>query len=58
MVERQSERVALRITPTEARMLRALVERSGLNVTDYVRTLVRAEHARVFGESSAKKPKR
>lgn len=58
MVERQSERVALRITPTEARMLRDLVERSGFNTTDYVRTLIRAEHGRTFGEATARKPKR
>ncbi len=54
MVERQTERVALRITPTEASMLEDLKERSGLNATDYLRMLIRAEHARTFGEPPAK----
>lgn len=61
MVERQTERIAIRLTPTEARMLEELSERTGLNKTDMVRQAIRREHAERIGETPTQKrprPKR
>jgi hypothetical protein len=58
MVERQTERIAVRLTPTEAKMLAELSERTGLNLTDMVRQAIRREHAERFGEPAAKRRKR
>ena len=57
MVELQSERVAIRLTPTEARMLRELADRAGCTVTDLLRMQIRREHERAFGEQPARKQK-
>ena len=57
--ERQSERLGLRISPSEADMLRWLSETTGLSMSDVVRQLIRRTYSERFGElSRAKKPKR
>ena len=59
MVERQTERIAIRLTPTESKMLQELSDLTGLNLTDFLRQAIRKEHAERFGELKAtKKPKR
>jgi uncharacterized protein (DUF1778 family) len=58
VAERQTERVAIRVTPTEARMLTELVDLTGLNLTDFLRQAIRREHAARFGELTKPKPKR
>jgi hypothetical protein len=55
--ERQTERTAMRFTPTEARMLDELSERTGLSKTDVVRQAIRREHAERFGAHSVAKRK-
>lgn len=55
--EQQTERIGLRITKSEAKMLEQLSEASGLSMSDVLRMAIRREHAERFGES-ASKPKR
>lgn len=52
--EERTERVALRMTPTEAAMLRGLSDDDGLSLSDVIRQLIRREWASRHG---AKKPK-
>lgn len=59
VVERQTERIAVRLTPTEARMLDELSGKTGLNKTDMIRQAIRREHAERIGESPPpRRPKR
>lgn len=59
VAERQTERVAIRLTPTEATMLEELTEKTGLNKTDFLRQAIRREYADRIGERPAtRKPKR
>jgi len=58
VVERQTERIAIRLTPTEASMLDALSEKTGLNKTDFLRQAIRREFAERIDESPPKRPKR
>ena len=53
-IDPKTERVNLRVSPTEAMMLRELAEADGLAQSDVVRLLVRRSHADRFG---AQKPK-
>ena len=52
--EERTERVALRMAPTEATMLRELAEEDGLSISDILRQLVRREYAARHGK---RKPK-
>jgi hypothetical protein len=57
--EQQSERIGIRFTPSEAKMLAELSERTGLSMTDVIRQAIRREHAERVGElPTPKKPKR
>jgi hypothetical protein len=60
--ELQSERIGIRFTPTEARMLAELSELVGLNMTDVVRQAIRREYAERVGTpprlAKRAKPKR
>jgi hypothetical protein len=55
--EPQTERLGLRITKSEARMLEELSEATGLSMSDVVRMAIRREHAERIGPK-ASKPKR
>ena len=48
-MELRSERLELRLSPTEQTMLRQLAEDAGVSAADILRTLMRAEHRRRFG---------
>lgn len=54
--ERQTERTAMRFTPSEVQMLEELSELTGLTKTDVVRQAIRREYAERIGAPS--KPKR
>lgn len=54
--EAQTERIGLRVTKAEAKMLEELSEASGLSMSDVLRMAIRREHAEKFG--AAPKPKR
>jgi hypothetical protein len=58
--EQQTERTAMRFTPTEARMLEELSELTGMTKTDIVRQAIRREYADRIGEApkATRKPKR
>jgi hypothetical protein len=56
--EQQTERIGLRVTPSEAKMLAELAEETGLSMSDVVRQLVRREHAEKFEQAPRPKPKR
>ena len=47
--EQQTERTAMRFTPTEARMLEELSELTGMTKTDIVRQAIRREYAERIG---------
>jgi len=54
--DRRRERlVNVRVNEDEKQMLEELAEAEGLGMSDYVRNLIRAEHALTFGRSRAKK---
>jgi uncharacterized protein (DUF1778 family) len=55
--EQQTERIGLRVTKSEAKMLEALSEATGLSMSDVLRMAIRREHAERIGEQ-APKPKR
>ncbi|MDQ2643790.1 MAG: ribbon-helix-helix protein, CopG family [Myxococcota bacterium] len=55
--EQQTERIGLRVTPSEAKMLADLAEATGLSMSDVVRQCVRREHAERFGAQPPTKPK-
>jgi hypothetical protein len=58
MVERD-RRLSIRIADNEWDMLKALAEREGLAVSDYVRLFIRRSHSEAFGDAKpAKKRKR
>jgi hypothetical protein len=54
--EPQTERLSIRITKSEVRMLAELSETTGLSMSDVVRMAVRREHAERVGQ--APKPKK
>ncbi len=47
--EQQTERTAMRFTPTEARMLDELSELTGMTKTDIVRQAIRREYGEKVG---------
>jgi uncharacterized protein (DUF1778 family) len=49
MVEERSERLAVRLAPTEARMLDAMADAKGISLSDVVRMLIREGYAAQFG---------
>jgi hypothetical protein len=49
--ERQTERAAMRFTPTEMRMLDELAELTGMTKTNIVRQAIRREYAERIGTS-------
>ncbi len=53
--EQATERLNVRIQPSEVEMLRQLSEVSGLTMSTYVRQLIRREHARQFGRPAPKR---
>lgn len=54
--EPQTERLGIRITKSEARMLEQLSETTGLSMSDVVRMAIRREYAERIGK--APKPRR
>lgn len=59
--EQQSERLGVRVTPTEVQMLGELSELTGLGMTDVIRQAIRREYAEKFGRplpAKRRKPKR
>ncbi len=58
MREPRSERLNLRASPTEVRMLEELSEASGLAMSDIVRQLVRQEHEAMFEQRSGARRRR
>lgn len=58
--EQQTERIGLRVTPAEAKMLAELAEATGLSMSDVLRQSIRREHAERFGEqpTTKKRPKK
>ncbi len=56
--EERTERIAVRMAPTEAAMLEALAELAGLSASDIVRTLVRREYGEKFGDKPPRPPKK
>jgi hypothetical protein len=47
--EQQTERLGVRVTPTEVQMLAELSELTGLGMTDVIRQAVRREYSEKFG---------
>jgi hypothetical protein len=47
--EQQTERIGVRVTPTEVQMLAELCEITGLGMTDVIRQAIRREYAEKFG---------
>jgi len=47
--ERQTERLGIRFTPSEARMLEELSEVTGLTMSNVVRQAIRREYLERFG---------
>lgn len=57
--EQQTERMNLRLTPSEVEMVQALSEATGLTMTNVIRQAVRREYAERFGPAAPKpKPKK
>lgn len=57
--EQQTERMNLRLTPSEVEMLQALSEVTGMTMTNVIRQAVRREYSERFGSTAPKpKPKR
>jgi hypothetical protein len=56
--ERQTERAAMRFTPTESRMLEELSELTGLSRTDVVRQAIRREYAERIGDQTKTRRKK
>ena len=52
--EERIQRIAVRVTPTEADMLRRLADEDGLSISDVLRQLVRREHANRYGKHKPK----
>jgi hypothetical protein len=48
--EQQTERIGIRFTPSEAKMLAKLSERTGLSMTDVIRQAIRKTYADQIGE--------
>lgn len=53
--EQRTERLDIRIAPSELAMLKALAEAEGLSQADIVRQCVRARYAARFGDKPPKK---
>jgi hypothetical protein len=51
--EQQTERLGLRITKSEVRMLEELAEATGLSMSDVVRMAIRREHKQRVGDTMA-----
>lgn len=59
MVERKRTQVLnVRLLEAETDMVNALAEREGLSVSEWIRTVIRREHALAFAASKPRKPKR
>ena len=56
--EERSERVTVRLAPSEVEMLRALADLDGVSVADALRMAVRRVHAERVGGKATNKPKR
>jgi hypothetical protein len=58
--EPQTERIGIRVTPSEVKMLDALSESMGLSVANVIRQAIRREYAERIGEQPrpVKKPKK
>jgi len=55
--ERQTERIGIRFTPSEARMLSELSDLTGMGMTDIVRQAIRREYAERIGAPPTTKAK-
>ena len=55
--EQQTERLGLRVTRSEAKMLAELSEVTGLSMSDVVRLAIRREHSERFAAAPKPKPK-
>jgi uncharacterized protein (DUF1778 family) len=56
--EQQTERVGLRLTPSEVRMLAAVSEATGQTMTNVVRQAIRREYSERFGKPLTPRAKR
>lgn len=59
--EQQTERLGVRVTPTEVQMLSELSTLTGLGMTDVIRQAIRREYAERFGRPlplAKRKPKK
>jgi len=56
--EQQTERIGLRVTKSEAKMLEKLSEETGLSMSDVLRMAIRREYAERTGSPSPKPKKR
>lgn len=56
--ELQTERIGIRFTPSEARMLEELSELTGMGMTDIVRQAIRREYSEKIGTQALKPKKR
>jgi hypothetical protein len=56
--EERTERITVRLAPSEVEMLRALAELDGVSVADALRMAVRRAHAERVNGNAPKKPKR
>ena len=56
MVERTRQRLlTVRVNEAEMKMVQDLADAEGLGMSDYLRNLIRAEHALTFGRKRPKK---
>jgi len=59
MVERKRDKLLnVRMLETETAMLAELAEHDGVSVSEWIRNVVRREHALTFGAKPRKKPKK
>jgi len=55
MVDRKRERVLnVRLLDVESQMLAQLADREGVSVSEWIRNIIRAEHAAAFGRPKPK----
>jgi len=55
--EQQTERLGLRLTPSEIEMLERLTEVTGLSMSNVIRQAIRREYSDRFGALPSAKPK-
>jgi hypothetical protein len=55
---RRDTQFKARLSEDERTMLEALAEKAGLSASDIVRTLIRREYAREFGDSTPRRRRR